>query len=290
MTALHRFDLSEEEFQIFKELLPPERPRQAGRPWVSHRQVLNGIFYMLRTGAPWRDLPESFGFWSTVYGRFRRWRKEGVWQKILDTLLGRSRRLGAIDFSFSAFDGSVVRAHKAAAGARKTVDGKTLSPEESQQKQALGISRGGLSTKIHILCEGQGGPIAVVVTPGQRHESMVVEELLDQRPIGGKPGRPRLRFTVNAGDKGYDFPKTRQQVRQRGGRPLIPHRKRPDGSYPPQAAGFDKEQYRQRNVVERLIGHLKEYHRIAMRVEKLAESFVAVLLLGFIRIWLRDLL
>lgn len=173
---------------------------------------------------------------------------------------------------------------------KKKVDGKTLSPEESQQKQALGVSRGGLGTKIHVLCEGAGRPITLTLTPGQRHESTQVETLLDQVAIGGKPGRPRRRFDVSAGDKGYDYPQIREQVRRRGSRPLIPHKKRKDGTYPPEAAGFDKARYRQRNVIERLIGRLKEWRAIATRYEKLAESFRAVVLLGFIMIWVKDLL
>jgi transposase len=136
---------------------------------------------------------------------------------------------------------------------KKKVAGRRLSPEESQQEQALGTSRGGLGTKIHVLCEGEGRPITFVLTPGQRHESTQVEALLDRVAIGGKPGAPCRRFDTVAGDRGYDYPHTRRQVAQRGSRPLIPHKKRPDGTYPPEAEGFDKEQYRQRNVVERLL-------------------------------------
>lgn len=72
----------------------------------------------------------------------------------------------------------------------------------------------------------------------QAQRKKIVEELLNQRPIAGKPSRPRLRFEVNAGDKDYDFAKTRHQVRRRGSRPLIAHGKRPDGSYSPEAEGF----------------------------------------------------
>lgn len=165
-----------------------------------------------------------------------------------------------------------------------------LSHEESQQKQALGLSRGGLGTKINVFCEGRGLPISVTVTPGQQSETTQVEALLDQARIGGKPGAPRRRFAAVAGDKLYDIPRVREEVEERGSRPVLAHKRRPDGSYPPAAEGFDKPAYRRRNVVERLIGRLKEWRAIAMRYEKLAESFVGVILLGFIRIWLHDLL
>jgi transposase len=130
----------------------------------------------------------------------------------------------------------------------------------------------------------------VSVTPGQQHEVTQAGPLLERVRIGGRRGRPRRRFRVVAGDKGYDCPRVRRAIRAGGGRPLIAHKRRRDGSYPRPAAGFDKPGYRQRNVVERLIGRLKEYRRIATRYEKLAESFVAMILLGFIRIWLHDLL
>jgi len=130
----------------------------------------------------------------------------------------------------------------------------------------------------------------VEVTGGQVHETTVVEPLLDGVSIRGKPGRPRQRFKTVAGDKGYDGHPSREAIRTRGSQPLIPSRKRPDGSYPPNAAGFDKQMYKRRNVVERLIGKIKEYRRIATRYDKLADSFKCFIMIGFTRIWLKDLL
>jgi transposase len=141
-----------------------------------------------------------------------------------------------------------------------------------------------------VICEGQGLPITVLVTPGQQHEATVLEPLLDAVALAGRPGRPRRRFATVAGDKGYDFPRVRAAIQRRGALALIPRRKRPDGSYPQPAAAFDKTQYKRRNVVERLIGKLKENRRIATRYDKLAESFRCFVLLGFIRIWLKTLL
>ena len=132
------------------------------------------------------------------------------------------------------------------------------SAEQSLEKQALGRSRGGFSTKIHVLCEGQGLPITVALTPGRQHEATMLEPLLDAVSIGGKPGPPRQRFEVVAGDKGYDSQAARETITQRGSTPLIPHRKLRDGSYPESAAGFDKIGYKRRNVVERLIGKIIE--------------------------------
>jgi transposase len=154
----------------------------------------------------------------------------------------------------------------------------------------LGRSHGGFSTKIHVLCEGAGLPISVVVTPGETHEATMLEALLSSVHIGGKAGAPRRRFEIVSGDKGYDGAPSRAVIREHGSTPLIPHRKRHDGSYPEGAAGFDKDLYKRRNVVERLIGKLKEYRRVATRYDKLAENFRCFVLIGFIRIWLKDLL
>jgi transposase len=141
-----------------------------------------------------------------------------------------------------------------------------------------------------VLCEGGGKPVAAEVTPGQEHESTQATELLDGVSIAGKPGRPRKRFARVAGDKAYDSEAIRQAIRRRGGEPVIAHRKLRNGEYPASAKGFDKATYRRRNVVERLIAKLKEFRRIATRYDKLAESFKCFILLGFIRIWLRDLM
>ena len=141
-----------------------------------------------------------------------------------------------------------------------------------------------------MLCEGAGQPITVTITPGQQHESTQVDALLDCVAIGGKPGPKRTRFEAISGDKGYDSKSIRDNLRQRRTQPVIAHRKNRQGEYPPEAKGFDKVLYRQRNVIERLIGRLKENRRIATRYEKHAESYRTMIVLGFIRIWIKNLL
>ncbi len=126
---MSRYELTDEEFALFEPFLPPERSGKAGKPWKSHRMVLNGIFWILRSGAPWRDLPGRYGPWKTVYERFRHWNQEGLFQKVLDSVAAQARKSGQIDFDFSAVDGSTVRAHKSAAGARK----KGLQPRKAKK-------------------------------------------------------------------------------------------------------------------------------------------------------------
>jgi transposase len=132
--------------------------------------------------------------------------------------------------------------------------------------------------------------MAVTLTPGQAHEATQAAALLDQVKVKGKPGRPRQRFEAVAGDKGYDSQAIRDDLRERGSEPVIAHRQDRDGQYPERAAGFDTKKYRRRNVVERLIGRLKEFRGIAMRYAKLAEGFIGLIRLAFMRIWMKDLL
>ena len=98
--------------------MPPQRP-PTGRPAKNHRIVLNGILWVLRTGAPWRDLPDRYGAWQTVYSRFRRWRDAGVWDRILTTLQRDAAFDGTLDGSLAMIDGTNIRAHPQAAGAKK---------------------------------------------------------------------------------------------------------------------------------------------------------------------------
>lgn len=105
-----RYDLSDEEWRLVEPLLP--RPGR-GKRRVDDRRVVNGIFYVLRTGAPWRDLPERYGPCTTIYNRFNRWSKRGIWLKIFEELACRSPQ------SMQLIDSSIVRAHQHAAGGKK---------------------------------------------------------------------------------------------------------------------------------------------------------------------------
>lgn len=114
-----RFDLTDRQWAILQPLLPPEKPR-TGRPNHDHRRILNGILWVHRTGAPWRDLPqERFGPVGTVSSRFYRWRQAGVWQRILAALHEAAEARGEIDWDLHFVDATIVRAHQHAAGARR---------------------------------------------------------------------------------------------------------------------------------------------------------------------------
>ena len=108
-----RFDLTDAEWSIIQPLLPGADGKTNGRPRGDDRKVLNGIFFTLRTGSPWRDLPERYGPYTTVYNRFNRWAKRGVWVGIFEALAKRSPQ------SLHLIDSSIVRAHQHAAGGKK---------------------------------------------------------------------------------------------------------------------------------------------------------------------------
>jgi transposase len=116
MTRRHK--LTDDQFAKLAPLLPPERPA-TGRPNKDHRTILNAILWRLRTGAPWRDLPERYGPWETAYCRFRRWQQAGVWDRVLAALQADGDAKGDLDWGLHFVDGTVVRAHQHAAGARK---------------------------------------------------------------------------------------------------------------------------------------------------------------------------
>lgn len=120
---MKRGDLTNKQWEQLKPVLPPQKPH-TGRPALDHRTVMNGILWVLRTGAPWRDLPERYGKWTTIYSRFQRWRKQGVWDRILSELQTIRSRNKQIDWEIHLIDGSVVRAHQHAAGAKKVVQKK----------------------------------------------------------------------------------------------------------------------------------------------------------------------
>jgi transposase len=117
MGMRYRGELSDQEWERLRPHLPPERP-ETGRPNVEHRRIINGILWRERTGAPWRDLPERYGPWQTVYSRFRRWRLAGIWDRIFAAVQREADANGEVDWSVHFVDGSVIRAHQHAAGAK----------------------------------------------------------------------------------------------------------------------------------------------------------------------------
>jgi transposase len=159
---------------------------------------------------------------------------------------------------------------------RRRAGGKT-GPADEPADHALGRSRGGVGTKLHLLVDRHGLPLQALVSAGQAHESRYALPLLDGVAI-----RRRRRPRAVAGDKGYSFVSLRRALRRRHIRPIIPTRsdQRP-------VRTFDRAAYRERNVVERRVGWLKERRRLATRYDKLAVHYLNFVKMAFIQRYLR---
>ncbi|NTJ08707.1 IS5 family transposase [Rhizobium lusitanum] len=250
--GMSRYDLTDFEWRAIEPILP-NKPR--GVPRVDDRRVLNGIFWVLRSGAPWRDVPERYGPYTTCYNRFRRWMKAGIWDKLMDAVT--SQRNDGIRM----IDGTSIGVHHLAANLRA-----------DHQDRCLGRSRGGLTTKIHAVTDGKGLPIKIVITAGQAHDLTAASELLSDLPRGA----------MLLADKAYDADWLRAKLRTNGSWANIPpksNRKRP--------LVFSPWLYKKRNLIERFFSKLRCYRRIATRYDKLGITFLAMAKLACVRLTLR---
>ena len=245
-----RFDLSDEEWSVLEPLMP--KSRKSARP--HDRRIINAIFYVLRTGIPWRNLPERYGPYTSAYNRFNRWSRRGVWKHIFDALAAKSRD------SLYLIDSTIVKAHRAASGAK------------GGRRIRIGISRGGRTTKIHAVVDGKGRPLNFSVTGGQVHDSQVVEQVLNT---------PRSPLVVTA-DKAYDSQTARQQIKDEGALPIIPNRRNAI-----KQAYCPKRFYRQRHKIENFFCRIKDWRRIATRYDKLARNFLAATTLVAALYWIK---
>ncbi len=144
---MHRGDLTHDEWQRLEPLLPPQKPK-TGRPALDHRRMINGMLWIARTGAPWRDLPERYGAVGTVSSRCYRWQPAGIWDRILAVLQQQADADGQLDWTMHFVDGTSVRAHQHAAGAKggtqkpKRWDGAgAASPPRSICGPKVGVNR-----------------------------------------------------------------------------------------------------------------------------------------------------
>lgn len=204
------------------------------------RRFLEAVAWILRSGAPWRDLAEKFGNWERVYRRYRRWVLAGRWERLRRTL-GLSTRPKRL-----LIDSTIVKAHAHSAGALR-----------SAGRQALGRSRGGFTTKLHAVVNEHGELVRYVLTGGEVADISQARQLL------------RYRRVDVVGDRAYDSDALVAHIEGLNSRVVIPSR-----SNRRVVRTLDKDAYGGRNVIERWFGRLKAFRRIATRYEKTTLSYL----------------
>lgn len=166
---MKRHEVTEEQWNKVKGLSPPEKPAHGGRPGKDNRVMLNAILYLLNTGIPWRDLPERYGAWKSVYTRFRRWSQQGVWEHMFEELIAQD----IVDESTLMLDSTTIKVHQ-------------WQWRKKGGGEALGRSQGGLSTKVHAVVDGLGNPLRVLLTLGNRNDICYAQKLLELFNLRGR--------------------------------------------------------------------------------------------------------
>lgn len=254
-----RLTLDDEQWEPLKKIKGHREtrkgPSRCGRKPRNDRLKLEGMLWILRCGAPWRDLPALFGPWQSVYGAFRRWTEQGLWDAILSELAGDADR------EYLMIDSSSSRVHQDAAG-----------PPGGQLAHAMGRSKGGLSSKVHMACDALGYPLGFIVTAANVNDSTQCKPLLDRYLSEG---------SCALMDKGYDSDAIRDRVKEKGGVAVIAIHSRRNLK-----PAFDKHIYKERHRIENLFGRLKRFRRIATRYEKLYVTFAAMITIACVIVWL----
>ena len=245
LNLLYHKDLTDAQWSRIKFLF--EERKKVGRPSLNPRMVFNGILWILKSGGRWRDLPSRYGNWNSVYHKFRQWCAQKVFENILKAMVADTDK-----YLLVQIDSTFCKVHQSACS--------------GLEAQAIGASRGGKNTKIHVLLNERMQLLNVVLTGGQIHDSEPVFELFAGIELKGKK--------VLA-ERAYSCDNVRSYLEQRGATVCIPDKVNFKVKH-----AFDAELYKQRNLVERFFQRIKNYRHIATRYDKLAFCFLNFVLLA----------
>ena len=227
--------------------IEPFFPLSHGIPRVDDRRIISGIVYVIKHGLMWRDAPKGYGPHKTIYNRFVRWSRLGVFNRIFAELAGAAGEPDRI-----MIDATHLKAHRTASSLLK---GGALS-------RCIGRTKGRLNSKLHTVCDGQGRPIVLLLTEGQMSDHKGAVLLFSRLPQAKEL----------LADKGYDSDWFRHALASRGITPCIP----PTANRKVQYA-YDKQLYRQRHKIENLFARLKDWRRIATRYDRCAHTFMSAI-------------
>ena len=221
------------------------------------RNTLEGILFRLRNGCTWRDIPEAFGCYNTIFKTIRRWAKSHKFIQLFHNMVKQP------DLEWIFIDGSYIRAHQHSSGAC------------SESSEAIAKSRGGNTSKIHLAVDAHGNPIDFIISDGATHDVSIAPALIE---------RLELKETKYiCADKGYDSEKLREQIRNAGAQANIPKKKNAKTSN----KHMNWDIYKIRHLVENAFARLKHYRAIATRYDKLEQSFASTIALACAFIWLK---
>ena len=246
---MKRYELTKEQWERVKVLLPPERTGKRGRPRKDDREMLNGMLWIARSGAQWRELPEAYGPWQSVYARFAKWRDDGTLEAIFRALSADA------DMENLSLDSTCIKVHESANGGGKTAD------------KAIGRTRG-VNTKPHAIVDGLGNPVEFMLSAGNDHDSVHAIEMLEKVEISGS--------NVLA-DRAYGAKTIRAYISEQKASYVIPPQSNISDPWP-----VDWLLYKERHLVECFFQKLIWFRRIATRYDKLDASFLAFVYLSSI--------
>ena len=244
---MKRYELTKEQWERVKLLLPPEEKGKRGRPRKDNRIMLNGMLWIARSGAQWRELPEAYGPWQSVYARFAKWRDDGTLKKVFRALSEDA------DTENLSMDSTCIKVHESANGGEK------------RENKAVGRTRGGLNTKLHAIVDSLGNPVEFLLSAGNDHDCVHAVELLETVEISGS--------NVLA-DRAYGAQGIREYI----------SRDAPPQSNISKPWSVDWHLYKERHLIECFFQKIKWFRRIATRYNKLDSSFLAFVYLAFIAI------